>query len=210
MTLMTGLGIMFVTGLLWAEYRAVERPRWLFKPLSSVAFLGVAMLAGPDTTYGQLIFLGLLLGAAGDVFLLSKAQVWFLAGLVSFLGGHIAYVVAFAQLTTLTDIGAEIIILPILLSGTVFFALRGYFGSLLIPVMAYFVVITLMLIVAWGAFSPGERLTTLAVIGATAFYFSDLAVALDRFVQPAWNNAYWGLPLYYGGQFALAWSIAYA
>ena len=43
--------------------------------------------------------------------------------------------------------------------------------------------------------------------GALAFYLSDLSVARDRFVRPAFVNRAWGLPLYYGAQFVLAATV---
>ncbi len=44
--------------------------------------------------------------------------------------------------------------------------------------------------------------------GAVSFYVSDLSVARDRFLAPGFSNRIWGLPLYYGGQPLLAWSVA--
>jgi len=44
-------------------------------------------------------------------------------------------------------------------------------------------------------------------LGATCFYFSDLSVARDRFVQKGYINRLIGLPLYYLGQFLLAFSL---
>jgi uncharacterized membrane protein YhhN len=50
--------------------------------------------------------------------------------------------------------------------------------------------------------------TVLILIGAVAFYLSDLAVARNRFVAPGVANRLWGLPLYYLAQLMLAWSVA--
>ena len=67
------------------------------KAAASLGFLVVAAEAQAwATPHGQAICLGLGLSWFGDVFLLSKARRWFLAGLVAFLLGHVAYVVAFA------------------------------------------------------------------------------------------------------------------
>ncbi len=47
------------------------------------------------------------------------------------------------------------------------------------------------------------------IIGAAVmFYFSDLAVARDRFVEPGPVNRLWGLPLYYAAQFVFAATVA--
>ena len=42
---------------------------------------------------------------------------------------------------------------------------------------------------------------------AVAFFLSDLTVARDRFVAREAVNRLVGLPLYYTGQFAIAWSV---
>ncbi|MBW2297136.1 MAG: lysoplasmalogenase, partial [Deltaproteobacteria bacterium] len=45
--------------------------------------------------------------------------------------------------------------------------------------------------------------------GALSFYVSDLFVARDRFLKNESLNRLLGLPLYYGGQFLLAFSVGY-
>ena len=54
-----------------------------------------------------------------------------------------------------------------------------------------------------GAWGGGIRL----YIGALMFFISDLFVAKDLVADDVWNRAC-GLPLYYGGQLLMAWSIA--
>jgi uncharacterized membrane protein YhhN len=81
---------------------------------------------------------------------------------------------------------------------------------MLIPVIAYIIVITVMVIGAWTVLgdtklSYAGRL--LVFIGAVSFYLSDLFVARDRFVKSEFTNRLIGLPMYYCGQFLLAFSI---
>jgi hypothetical protein len=47
----------------------------------------------------------------------------------------------------------------------------------------------------------------LALVGALGFYLSDVFVARNRFIKPEYLNRFIGLPLYYGGQFLLAFSV---
>jgi uncharacterized membrane protein YhhN len=78
-----------------------------------------------------------------------------------------------------------------------------------LPVLAYVVVITLMVIGARAVFErPDLPLTGKALIfwGAILFYLSDLLVARDQFIRKAFSNRLIGLPLYYTGQFLLAFS----
>ena len=73
------------------------------------------------------------------------------------------------------------------------------------PVMAYMAVISCMVIAAASTFAHAVAWPLL--VGALMFYGSDLSVARDRFVRPGFANSIWGLPLYYGGQILLAWSV---
>ena len=71
-----------------------------------------------------------------------------------------------------------------------------------VPVVAYVLVITTMVALAAGAAS--EHQSWALLVGAVAFYLSDLSVARDRFVAPGFANRVWGLPLYFFAQLLLA------
>jgi uncharacterized membrane protein YhhN len=183
--------------------RSSQTLRNVAKPVASAGFLGVAFAAGAlDTTYGSWVFLGLLLGAIGDVLLLGVSRNSFMGGLVAFLLGHVAYVVAFATLgltgSTLLIIGGIVAVV-----GAIVFAwLRPHLDRpMRLPVAAYVVVISVMLCIAAGSH------IAVVIVAAGAFYLSDLSVARDRFVAPGFLNRVWGLPLYYGAQLLLAWSV---
>ena len=78
-----------------------------------------------------------------------------------------------------------------------------------ILVLTYVAVITLIVIGALALFErPDLPLTGTALIfsGAILFYLSDLFVARDHFIRKAFSNRLIGLPLYYAGQFLLAFS----
>ena len=68
---------------------------WVFKPLTSALFVLAALWRGPGTRYDWLVVAGLVLSMAGDVSLIRRERNWFLAGLVAFLLGHVAYIMAF-------------------------------------------------------------------------------------------------------------------
>ena len=70
------------------------------------------------------------------------------------------------------------------------------------PVLAYIVAITVMVALAAGSFRYCA--SWLLIAGALGFYLSDLSVARDRFVVPAFVNRLWGLPLYYAAVLLLA------
>ena len=126
---------------------------------------------------------------------------------MSFLLGHVAYGVAFASLGLHPPaVGAMALVslIPIVL---VLRWLRPNLpADMVVPVYAYVMVISTMMISAVGAFATTGR--PMILLGAAMFYVSDLAVARDRFISRGFQNRIWGLPLYYGGQLVLASTIA--
>lgn len=178
------------------------------KPIASTGFVAAALAAGAlQTGYGQLVLTALVLSWLGDVLLIPKhVKAAFLAGLVSFLLGHVAFATAFVargvSLPALVVTGA-------LLAAPVVIALRWLgphvSGSMRLPVRAYVLVISAMVACAaatvWAAGNP------IVLLGAAAFFASDLAVARERFVVHTFTNELWGLPLYYAAQLLLASTV---
>jgi uncharacterized membrane protein YhhN len=210
--LILSAAVPLLLGLLYFEKRESTKGLLLTKPFLSALFIATA-LTGPyaDREYFGLILAGLILCMAGDVFLIFFfAKKPFLAGLVSFLSGHVLYAIAFFTLAG-PGRGNWIIIAPILaISGVIFVWLRPHLGKMLIPVLAYVTIITAMVIGAATLASaetarfPGRML---ALSGALLFYVSDIFIARQRFVTPNFFNRAIGLPLYYAGQFMIAFSI---
>ena len=144
----------------------------------------------------------------GDVLLIPRSRpAAFLAGLASFLVGHVAYAIAFA-VRGLDPRAAGFALLAVLPAST--FALREILPHVPLrmrrPVLAYLVVISGMLVCAAGTVGHAGR--PAIALGAVAFYLSDLAVARERFVAKSFTNKLWGLPLYFGAQLLLASTVA--
>lgn len=190
-------------------YPCGVRKALIFKPLASAAFLVVALAQSPASRYDWLVLAGLVCGAIGDVALIPASRRWFMAGLVAFLAGHVAYVFAFAEHALLWALPWPAIAGILALGAALFLYFRPHLGSMLEPVIGYMLVITLMLVGAWSVWYEGGDTAFGRVIaaGATLFYVSDITVARDRFVAPGNINRFIGLPLYYAGQFLLAFSI---
>lgn len=211
-TLILSAAVPLLAGLLFSEKRDSTRGLLLTKPFLSALFIAAA-LAGPaaDPEYFKLILAGLILCMAGDVFLIFFDQRGpFLAGLVSFLAGHVLYAFAFFSLAG-AGRGRWIVIAPVAaLSVAVFLWLRPRLGRMLVPVLAYVTIITAMVIGA-DALADTETVRfpgrALAFSGAILFYVSDVFVARQRFVKRNFFNRGVGLPLYYAGQFMIAFSI---
>lgn len=181
------------------------------KPVLSCLFVLTALMVSAHFTfYAVVVVIGLVLCLVGDVCLAFPQRAMFRVGLVAFLLGHVAYIVAFVWAAQpngwlwITALAA----LPV--SSLVYYRLQPFLGGMKAPVMAYIVVITLMVIAAGGVFGD-QQLSFLgrflALNGAFSFYLSDIFVARQRFVQPSFSNRLIGLPLYYLGQFQIAYTV---
>ena len=193
-----------VAALLGAHHANRPRLEWLLKPAAALTFVAAGIAAGGlSSTFGRVLVLGLVLAAAGDVLLIPKSKAAFLGGLVAFLLGHVAYAVAFA-LAGMRASAATITAVAGAVAAT--FVLRWLWPHverpMRVPVVAYVLVITTMVALAAGAAS--EHRSWALLVGAVAFYLSDLSVARDRFVAPGFANRVWGLPLYFFAQLLLA------
>lgn len=205
------LAVIFLAGLLYFEKNGNQPGKLPTKTLLSCLFIFTALVqAHPIPGYYYLLLVGLIFCLGGDVFLALPQDRMFLMGLVSFLLGHVFFVVCFfyvADVSQWTWIGG---LVGLLVSGPVFWWLRPHLGSMLIPVIAYIIVITGMFVGAWTVLGDAKlsyagRL--LVLIGAVSFYLSDIFVARDRFLKSEFSNRLIGLPLYYCGQFLLAFSV---
>jgi len=200
---MTTVGL---AALLYGEWKDKPGLRAVGKPFASLGFIVTAIGFGAlESRYGNIILIGLILGAIGDVCLLGQAKQYFIAGLVSFLLGHVAYVVAFSSL--------PISVPPALMAAAVMTAVMAMIArwvfphapDMRVPIGIYMLVIAAMCVVAIGAGAAGAP--WMIPVGAVMFTASDIAVVRDRFVAPGLVNRLWGLPLYYAAQLIIAWSI---
>ena len=181
------------------------------KTVLSCLFIFTAVVQPhPLSGYYGLILLGLVFCLGGDVFLALPRKKMFLLGLISFLVGHVFYVLAFLTVAGMNGVAIIGTFLTIGVSAGVYKWLKPHLGSMKIPVIFYILVISAMLCGAWailgetGLVRPGRMLV---FVGALSFYVSDLFVARDRFLKDAFLNRLLGLPLYYAGQFMLAFSV---
>ncbi|MGL4369945.1 MAG: lysoplasmalogenase [Spirochaetota bacterium] len=185
----------------------------VFKPIPMLMLIGLlswVLLSGREgesSVFRLLILAGLVMGLAGDIFLLN-AKKFFIQGLVSFLIGHCAYIAALIYASSeFSPAAAGAAVLP-----AVYFA---YFYARIAPdtrkkflpaIGAYFLVITVMTVCAVSLdLSRGVRLP---VYGAAAlvFCFSDALLAWTIFVKESVLTNGAVLASYYFAQllFALA------
>lgn len=204
---LTAICLVCTFALVLSERRAWAAGRVGFKLSASTAFVGLAWsLNGSNTTYGRLILLALVLGWLGDALLLSARAGWFLAGLGAFLLAHLSFALAFAvngvAWWPLGIAAAVCCVAGALVLRWLWPHLSARFKG---PVLAYVLAIFGMCSVASSYAAQSDRWWVL--VAAVVFAISDIFVARERFVQSGFVNRAWGLPLYFGAQVTLAWSV---
>ncbi len=204
-------GIILLYGLLFYEKRNNRVPLFMAKSILSLLFVATALLQPRSVpAYYYYLLVGLIFCLIGDVCLALPQEKAFRTGLIAFLIGHVFYIFSFSSLTQISHWISIGLFIFLGMSAFIFFWLRPHLKSMLIPVLIYIVVITVMVIGAWAVFWKSSfRISAKALIlaGALCFYFSDVFVARDKFIKEEYQNRLLGLPLYYAGQFMLAFSI---
>jgi uncharacterized membrane protein YhhN len=198
--------------VLFFEHRQQRAFYLPLKTVLSLLFVAAALLQPrPLTIYFTFLVGGLFFCLAGDVLLALPGQKAFRVGLVAFLAGHLAYVLAFVRISSPRGVVFWAATVAVLAgSAFVFRWLEPFLGRMRGAVLAYVAAISTMLIAALAVAGNGGLATsgrTLVLLGALCFYLSDLFVARQRFIAPAFANRLYGLPLYYIGQFLLAFSV---
>lgn len=188
----------------------------LLKTLASLAFvcLGLLGAARAGGAYAWLTWIGLILGAAGDVLLQfmdcrpKDREPFFRAGLGAFLIGHVFYIVAFALLGRVT--GWAVLLAAVLFAALFLlqFPARMDLKGQKVPVYAYAAVISVMTAFAVLSFGAGAR-GALVGLGGILFLVSDAILALI-FFSPLREKSLptWNLITYYAAQILLALSIS--
>ena len=212
---MAGLLLVLLVAVLdWvAVARSWRRLELLAKPLTLAVLFVVLALVGRFHSLPLIFFgLGLLFSLAGDILLLFSER-WFVAGLGAFLLAHLCYITGFnlppPNVSPLWSLGVAVVLAVSMarLLRRIVAGLRARNQTkLVIPVTAYSLVLTLMLLVAlltmlrldWNAAAA-----LLAALGAFLFFLSDILLAWDRFVTPVRNGRLFNMILYHLGQLML-------
>lgn len=202
---------LLLIGLLYCEKNNMLTAAIFVKTSLSILFVAAAILqTHPLPSYYHYILAGLIFCVAGDFFLALHRKTMFLAGIIAFLLGHVLYVLAFFSLARYSPMVWPGVAAVVIVSVAAFRWMKPHLGSLEVPVLVYVMVISVMVAGAWlvqvNAPVPGST-KTMILAGAVAFYLSDLFVARDRFMKREFVNRLAGLPLYYGGQFLIAFSV---
>ena len=198
--------------VLRAEKKDSIRGVLVVKPVLSAMFIILALLQPhAEGLYFPLVLTGLSFCLVGDICLVFffKKKI-FMLGLVAFLIGHVFYFVSFFGIAGF-NIGTLVSLVAIVfISGFIFIKLKPHLGSMLGPVIAYLLIISLMVAGAATVFADNTISLTgrvMVLLAAIIFYCSDIFVARHRFVKKEMTNRYFSLPMYYTAQFILAFSV---
>jgi len=210
--------------LIRAEYKGPIESIYLFKPLTMIFIILIALSKHPYTSssgvftpsnvfasYQSMIVLGMIFSLIGDVCLMAKTRDLFQQGLISFAVAHMCYIIAFTSQINqpLLNCVVGIQAVPFVLFGAFMITqLLPYLDKLRPHVIAYMSFILLMGLQAYNryAFTPNTH-CTYALIGALFFIGSDSLLAWNKFRAPFNNAAFWVLGTYFAAQWFMALSI---
>lgn len=214
-------GLAFLLAILdWiAVARAWKKLEYFAKPATMVALLAFVIQNG-GLSGGMMWFtLGLAFSLAGDIFLmLPKEQ--FIAGLISFLLAHVAYIIGLSPrlppgLPSLL-IALGLAVLVALTAGQIYRRIAAGLRasgklSLRGPVLIYSIVISVMLFSAMLTLLSGNWFSTHAIAvcaGAALFFLSDTILAWNKFVSPMRYGRLMNMATYHLGQLLIALGAA--
>lgn len=193
---------------IWAARAGSPTLRYIFKPLTTVLILALALLLPDEVSplYRTLIAVGILFSLGGDIFLMlpRNAFVW---GLASFLVAHLFYIAAYISRAGLQM--NWLLLAPFVLYGAVLlYLLLPHTGAVRVPVILYAVVLMAM---GWQAaalwWAVRDTAALLAMAGALLFIASDSILALDKFRAPIPQRDLLIMSTYYGALLLIAWSV---
>ncbi len=185
-----------------ADNRRAER---ILKPATMVVLIGAALAMSQSDPAIARWFVLAALGASlvGDVLLMSEDD--FVAGLSAFLVAHLLYIVAFVTMGVTAVpfvLGAALVsVLMRVVGRKVLMAATQSDRKLGVPVAAYMLVISLMVVFAFGT---GRWW---AIVGALLFYFSDACIGWSRFVGEFRFHRVAIMTTYHLGQIGLVLSL---
>jgi uncharacterized membrane protein YhhN len=205
-SLVCGLGMLLC---LAGEQRANTPLSATGKLIAASAYIAAALSLGAGRSpYGQVLILGMAFCWLGDLFLVSRnSPRLFLAGLASFLTGHLVYIAAFA----VRGVSFPALLITAVAMVVFGWAVLRWLGPYLDARMrgpVWFYVIAISAMMAMAAATHAAHASLVLLLGGVLFVLSDLGVARNRFVAPGIINRVLGLPLYFAAQLLLAASVS--
>lgn len=181
--------------------------RFISKPFLMPFLMVYYILQASDSTLW--VILGLIGGFLGDVFLMipdpEQTKKFFRLGLISFLLGHIFYIVTLLGLLTgLHALSLIFSVLFIIYGIIVYNQLIQYTGKMKMPVTVYILVIILMGVTSGLLWNSINTLGFVyLILGATIFILSDTINAFNKFKREIPFERIYTMSTYLLGQFLL-------
>ncbi len=204
-----------------------------FKMVCSALFITAAVCcmfwANNFTSYAKMMLIGLIFGMIGDLFLhlITDNKIVFGVGMLSFLIGHIFFIIGFGDALNRALPQAKVFDFRVIIAVIVIVALlilyavktKMKFGIAAIPCLLYAFVISMMLVTAiqlsWRFFYEGfdnDYATIFTVgLGALLFVMSDATLAIFLFGGQDKNRPLkiFNIITYFAGQILLGTSILF-
>lgn len=167
-------------------------------PILSLAFISIRSISG---NLGKYIFIGLLFSALGDFFLALSGRKYFIVGLSAFGAAHLMYILAFLKNPVFRKPKTYFVVLFIAYGIIIWNMLSQNLGSMLLPVTAYILLITIM-----GVSSVlGKDNHQVIIVGAILFVISDSVIAVNMFLNKVPNSSFWIMLTYYPAQLLITY-----
>ena len=204
LTLLVATGLAAVTNW-WSRVRDDARVEQWSKPLTTLLVIGLALASGAPRDHIVIAVIALVFCLAGDIALMPVLDN-FVAGLASFLVGHVVFIVLFASMGLHhARLAGLAIILAALLTASagriIVLGAAHQNPALRVPVLAYLVVISSMAAFGWATGNWW------VVAGSTLFVISDAVLGWRQFVRERPWMALTVMVTYHGAIAALALSL---
>jgi uncharacterized membrane protein YhhN len=181
----------------------------VFKPATMLPLIAAAVVLEPYSSSNRAWFVvGLVCSLAGDVCLMldDRDERLFVAGLASFLVGHLAYIAGLAAAGVeggpLAVGAAVVLVLIVAVAPRIVRGARRTDPALGLPVLVYIMAISVMVAFAIGSTVP------VAILGAGLFYVSDFTIGWSRFITAFPGHRLVIITTYHAAQIFLVLSLA--
>jgi uncharacterized membrane protein YhhN len=189
----------------WSRLRDDTRMEQWSKPLTTLLVIGLALASGAPHRHIVIAVIALVCCLLGDIALMPPVDN-FIAGLASFLLGHVVFIVLFASMGLHhARLAGIAIILSALLTASagriIVLGAAHQNAALRVPVLSYLVVISSMAAFGWATGNWW------VVAGTTLFVTSDAVLGWRQFVRERPWMSLTVMVTYHGAIAALALSL---
>jgi len=175
--------------LLTNSNQTLAKIHMVVKPLIVFSLIGYVLWQGKSLQMARksLLLMALICSMVGDILLMFNSQhpQFFIFGLIAFLVAHIMYILLFLKDRNREKNALPFALVLLIYASALFYLLKDGLGEMLVPVIAYMLVILTM---ASTSFLRKDKVSKqsylLIFIGALLFMLSDSLLALNMFYKP--------------------------